>query len=57
MCIRDRNNSDYWFLGISPEGIGVVGMILNFLVMLLVTKFSKSPPESVINLVETIRRP
>ena len=51
------NNSDYWFLGISPEGIGVVVMILNFLVMLLVTKFSKSPPESVINLVETIRRP
>ena len=32
-------------------------MILNFLVMLLVTKSSKSPPESVINLVETIRRP
>ena len=51
------NNSDYWFLGISPEGIGVIGMILNFLVMLLVTKSSKSPPESVINLVETIRRP
>ena len=51
------NNSDYWFLGISPEGIGVVVMILNFLVMLLVTKFSKSPPQSVINLVETIRRP
>ena len=51
------NNSDYWFLGISPEGIGVVGMILNFLVMLFVTKSSKSPPESVINLVETIRRP
>ena len=51
------NNSDYWFLGISPEGIGVVGMILNFLDMLLVTKFSKSPPESVIILVETIRRP
>ena len=51
------NNSDYWFLGISPEGIGVIGMILNFLVMLLATKSSKSPPESVINLVETIRRP
>ncbi len=53
----ELNNSDYWFLGISPEGIGVIGMILNFLVMLLVTKSSKSPPESVINLVETIRRP
>ena len=53
----ELNNSDYWFLEISPEGIGVIGMILNFLVMLLVTKSSKSPPESVINLVETIRRP
>ena len=53
----ELNNSDYWFLGISPEGIGVIGMILNFLVMLLVTKSSNSPPESVINLVETIRRP
>ena len=53
----ELNNSDYWFLGISPEGIGVIGMILNFLVMLLATKSSKSPPESVINLVETIRRP
>ena len=53
----ELNNSDYWFLGISPEGIGVIGMILNFLVMLLVTKSSKSPPESVMNLVETIRRP
>ena len=53
----ELNNSDYWFLGISPEGIGVIGMILNFLIMLLVTKSSKNPPESVINLVETIRRP
>ena len=53
----ELNNSDYWFLGISPEGIGVIGMILNFLIMLLVTKSSKNPPESVMNLVETIRRP
>ena len=53
----ELNNSDYWFLGISPEGIGVIGMVLNFLIMLLVTKSTKRPPESVINLVETIRRP
>ena len=53
----ELNNSDHWLLGISPEGIGVIGMILNFLVMLFVTKSTKSPPESVINLVETIRRP
>jgi hypothetical protein len=32
-------------------------MVLNFLIMLLVTKSTKRPPESVINLVETIRRP
>ena len=53
----ELNNSDHWLIGISPEGIGVIGMILNFLVMLLITKSTKSPPESVINLVETIRRP
>ena len=53
----ELNNSDHWLLGISPEGIGVIGMILNFLVMLFITKSTKSPPESVINLVETIRRP
>ena len=53
----ELNNSDHWLLGISPEGIGVIGMILNFLVMLLITKSTKTPPESVINLVETIRRP
>ena len=53
----ELNNSDHWLLGISPEGIGVIGMILNFLVMLLITKSTKSPPESVINLVETIRLP
>ena len=53
----ELNNSDHWLLGISPEGIGVIGMILNFLVMLLITKSTKSPPESVINLIETIRRP
>ena len=53
----ELNNSDHWLLGISPEGIGVIGMILNFMVMLLITKSTKSPPESVINLVETIRRP
>ena len=53
----ELNNSDHWLLGISPEGIGVIGMIINFLVMLLITKSTKSPPESVINLIETIRRP
>ncbi len=53
----ELNNADHWFLGISPEGIGVVGMVINFIVMLVATRLSKAPPESVKILVESIRRP
>ena len=53
----ELNNADHWFLGISPEGIGVVGMVINFIVILVATRLSKAPPESVKILVESIRRP
>ena len=53
----ELNNADHWLLGISPEGIGVVGMVINFMVMLAATRLSKAPPESVKILVESIRRP
>ena len=53
----ELNNADHWFLGISPEGIGVVGMVINFILMLVATRLSKAPPESVKILVESIRRP
>ena len=46
----------YWF-GISPEGIGTLGMIFNFIISLIVSKFTKSPPESVQQVVENIRIP
>ena len=46
----------YWF-GISPEGIGSVGMLLNFGVAFVVSRFTPPPPEDVQELVEHIRIP
>jgi cation/acetate symporter len=46
-----------WLLGISPEGIGVVGMALNFFVATVVSRLSSEPPEEVQELVESIRFP
>jgi len=48
---------DYWFLGISPEGIGTVGMLLNFAVTLTVTRFTPAPPPEVQQIVQDIRMP
>ena len=53
----DLNVSDNWFLGISPEGIGTVGMMLNFIVSICVSAMTPPPPEEVQNLVEEIRMP
>ena len=44
-------------LGISPEGIGVVGMLLNFAVVLIVSHLTAPPPERIQHLVEQIRIP
>ncbi len=46
-----------WFLGISAEGIGTVGMILNFIVTTVVSKLTAPPPQDVQDLVESIRYP
>ena len=47
---------DYLF-GISPEGIGTIGMIINFIVSLIVSRLTKSTPEKIKALVESIRYP
>ncbi len=49
--------ADEWLFGISPEGIGTVGMILNFAVTLIVTAFTKPPPAHVQMTVRNIRLP
>lgn len=46
-----------WWFGISPEGFGSIAMALNFIVSIVVMKFTKAPPKKVQNLVETIRIP
>jgi len=46
-----------WLLGISPEGIGTIGMCLNFVVALTVSHMTPAPPERVCALVDRIRYP
>ncbi len=50
------DKSEWWF-GISPEGFGTVAMVLNFIVSIVVMKFTKAPPEDVQDIVENIRIP
>ena len=51
------NTAEHWFLGISPEGIGVIGMCLNFIVAISVSYLTKPPPEHIQHIVEHIRVP
>jgi cation/acetate symporter len=51
------NTPDHWFFGISPEGIGAVGMVVNFAVAAIVLKLTKETPIEVQEMVESIRSP
>jgi len=46
-----------WWFGISPEGFGTVAMLANFIVAMVVSKFTPAPPEAVQHIVEDIRIP
>ncbi|MEQ9238835.1 sodium:solute symporter family protein [Coleofasciculus sp. E2-BRE-01] len=46
-----------WFFGISAEGIGTVGMVLNFLVTAIVSRLTPAPPAEIQQLVESLRTP
>ncbi len=48
---------DEMFMGISPEGFGTVGMILNFIVAFIVSSMTPPPPVEIQELVESIRIP
>ena len=54
LSIPDK--SEWWF-GISPEGFGSIAMCLNFMVSIIVLKFTKAPPKEVQDIVENIRIP
>ena len=51
------NSDEYWLFGISPEGIGFLGMLLNLSLALILSSFYEPPPEEVIEMVDEIRRP
>jgi cation/acetate symporter len=55
--VNPTAGADQWFLGISPEGIGFVGMLLNFAVTYTVSHLTAPPPEHIQHLVEEIRVP
>jgi len=46
-----------WWFGISPEGFGTVAMIVNFIVSIIISKFTPPPPKEVQEIVENIRIP
>ena len=50
-------DKESWLLGISPEGIGVVGMMLNFVVSIPIALLTKPPSEEIQLLVKDIRLP
>ena len=53
----ETNDAAHWWFGISPEGIGTLGMLINFAIALTVSRFSPPPPPDVQQLVENIRYP
>ncbi len=48
---------DQWLFGISPEGIGTIGMVINFVVTYVVSSMTKAPPQEIQELVNSIRTP
>ncbi|VXA79385.1 MULTISPECIES: sodium:solute symporter family protein [Aeromonas] len=51
------NVPENWLFGISPEGIGSVGMVINFVVAFVVSRFTATVPLEVQEIVESIRFP
>ncbi|MDC0214403.1 cation acetate symporter [Gammaproteobacteria bacterium] len=53
----EQNNAAHWWFGISPQGIGMVGAILNLLFAFTISRLTEDVPESVKILVNEIRVP
>jgi cation/acetate symporter len=50
------DSKNYWF-GISPEGIGFLGMFINFIVAFVVSSITPPPPKEVQQMIDEIRIP
>ena len=53
----DLNNANNWLFGISPEGFGFLGMIINFAIALIVSSFYSKPPNEIYQMIDDIRKP
>jgi cation/acetate symporter len=51
------NVPENWWFGVSPEGIGTIGMLLNFAVAIAISRFTPAPPQEVQDMIEEIRVP
>ncbi len=51
------NHAENWWFGISPEGIGALGMVFNFVVSSVVSKYTPAPPQAIQDMVQSIRIP
>jgi cation/acetate symporter len=48
---------EQYFMKISPEGIGTIGMFINLIIALVVSRLTPPPPDDVQEMVESIRIP
>lgn len=53
----EMNTVENWWFGISPEGIGSIGMVVNFVVCYTVSKATPEPPIEIQDMIEEIRIP
>ncbi len=53
----ELNSAEHWWFGISPEGIGSVGMMINFVVCYFVSMATPPPPKHVQDMIQEIRIP
>ncbi|PKM04912.1 MAG: cation acetate symporter [Gammaproteobacteria bacterium HGW-Gammaproteobacteria-6] len=53
----ELDNAAHWWFGVSPEGIGTLGMVFNFIAAIAVSSVTKAPPEHIQHLIEDIRVP
>ncbi len=53
----ETNNADYWLFGVSPEGVGTVGAVINFALAFVVSRLTAPAPPQVMALVDNIRIP
>ena len=51
------NSAENWWFGISPEGIGTLGMVFNFLISFLISRVTAPPPQEIKDMVDDIRIP